>query len=85
MTIEVKLTPELESRLAAEAEARGLPLEEVAVIMLREALASDSTNSANLSTDEFHAMLKALAEGSERLPALATESFNRESFYEAEP
>ena len=35
-----------------------------------------------MSVDEFHRMLAAIAEGSERLPDLPTESFSRESFYE---
>jgi hypothetical protein len=35
----------------------------------------------NLTSEEFHAQLKALATGSERLPNLESESFTRESFY----
>ena len=85
MTIEVKLTPELEIRLTPEAEVRGFSLEQVAALVLREALASSSTHTGDLTTERFHAMLKALAEGSERLPALSTESFNRESFYQEHP
>jgi hypothetical protein len=82
VTIEVKLTPELESRLASEAEARGLSLEQVTLLILREALASACTRTSDLTTEDLHAMLKALAEGSERLPVLATETFRRVSFYE---
>jgi hypothetical protein len=82
VTIQVKLTPELETRLAAEAEARGLPLEEVAVIVLREALAGDFAPTPSLRAEDFHSMLKALAEGSERLPVLSTGTFTRDSFYE---
>jgi hypothetical protein len=33
-------------------------------------------------TIQFHAMLDALAEGSEKLPNLPAESFTRESLYE---
>lgn len=35
-----------------------------------------------MTIDEFHRMLAAVAEGSENLPDLPTESFSRESFYE---
>ncbi|HEX5434685.1 MAG TPA: hypothetical protein VFY05_10645 [Candidatus Angelobacter sp.] len=82
MTIQVKLTPELETRLAAEAEALGLPLEEAAVIVLREALGGEFSLPPNLSAEDFHVMLQALAEDSEQLPALSTRSFTRDSFYE---
>jgi hypothetical protein len=35
-----------------------------------------------MTIEEFHRMLAAIAEGSEKLPDLPTESFSRESFYE---
>jgi hypothetical protein len=35
-----------------------------------------------MSVEEFHRMLDAMAEGSERLPDFPTESFSRETFYE---
>lgn len=82
MTIHVELNPEIEARLVAEALAQGLPLEKVAERLLHEALASRSVPWGNLTVDEFHAMLSALAEGSETLPNLQTETFTRASFYE---
>jgi hypothetical protein len=82
MTINVELNPEIEARLAAEARARGVPLEKAAESLLQEALDSRSTTQERLSVEEFHAMLEALAKGSETLPNLATESFTRESYYE---
>jgi hypothetical protein len=82
MTIQVELSPEAEARLLAVAQAQGIPLEKVAERLLQEALTSRSVPSGNLSVDEFHTMLDALAKGSEKLPKLATESFTRESFYE---
>jgi hypothetical protein len=45
-------------------------------------LASPASGSGKPTLEEFHAMLQALAEGSEKLPDLPTESFTRESFYE---
>jgi hypothetical protein len=82
MTIRVELTPETEARLIAEARAKGLPLEKVAEQLLKEALHGLPLSQRQMSVDEFHRMLAAIAEGSERLPDLPTESFSRESFYE---
>ncbi len=82
MTLQVKLNPETEARLLAEAHAQGLSLETVAERLLQEALSSRSGPQGNLTVEEFHAMLGALATGSEKLPNLPTKSFARESFYE---
>jgi len=85
MTIEIELNPEIEARLAAEARAQGIPLERAAELLLQKALASSlpaREGGGNLSLEEFHEMLRLLAEGSEKLPNLPTESFTRESFYE---
>jgi hypothetical protein len=82
MTIKVELSPEIESRLAAEARAQGLPLETVAEKLLKEALTGRALSHRELSVEEFHQMLGVLAEGSEKLPNLPTDVFSRESFYE---
>ncbi len=83
MTIKVELKPEIEARLAAEARSQGIPLEKVAERLLQEALASRPVMpQGDLTIEEFHTMLDALAKGSEELPNLPTESFTRESFYE---
>jgi len=82
VTIRVELNPETEARLKAEAQAKGLPLEKVAEQLLSEALTGRISSGGQMSIEEFHRMLDAMAEGSERLPNLPTESFSRESFYE---
>ena len=82
MTIRIDLSPETEARLLAEARAQGLPLEKVAERLLKDALIERSSSRGVISIEEFHQMLDAMAEGSERLPDLPTESFSRESFYE---
>ena len=82
MTIRVKLNPDTEARLIAESRAQGLPPETIAERLLQEALTGRSMSRGQLSGEEFHRMLDAMAEGSERLPDLPTESFSRESFYE---
>jgi hypothetical protein len=82
MTIQLKLNSEMEARLIAEARAKGVPLEKIAEQLLEEALAGRSLHQGQMSVEEFHQMLHGMAEGSERLPDLPTESFTRESFYE---
>jgi hypothetical protein len=82
MTIRVELNPETEARLKAEARAKGLPVETVAEQLLKEALKGRAGSHGRLSVEEFHRMLDAMAEGSDKLPDLPTESFSRESFYE---
>jgi hypothetical protein len=82
MTIRVELSAETEARLKEEARAKGLPLEKVAEQLLKEVLTGRSSSRSQMSIEEFHRMLAAMAEGSEHLPDLPTESFSRESFYE---
>ena len=82
MTIRVDLNPEIEARLKDEARAKGLPLEKVAEQLLNEALTGRISSRGAMTVEEFHRMLDAMAEGSERLPDLPTESFSRASFYE---
>lgn len=85
MTIQVELRPATRARLAAEAQARGIPLEEYAGTVLDEAVASVGTGSGNLSTGDVRQMLREIAEGSEELPRIRTSAFTRESFYEDRP
>jgi hypothetical protein len=68
MTIRVELNPETEARLKAEARAKGLPLEKLAEELLKEALSERPLSRGQMSIEEFHRMLDAMAEGSERLP-----------------
>jgi hypothetical protein len=82
MTIQVELNSESEARLTAEAHARGVALETYASKLLQEVLLSPGRQRAKLTKDKYHAMLRVLADGSERLPELPTEGFARESFYE---
>jgi hypothetical protein len=82
MTIRVNLNPEVEARLISEARSQGVPLEKLAERLLNEALTASSLSHGVLTVDEFHHMLEDMAEGSEKLPNLPTESFSRESFYE---
>ncbi len=85
MTIRIEINPEIEAQLVAGAQARGLALEEYAENLLRDAIASHCESQGKLSVEELHAMLDAIAEGSENLPKLPTTAFTRESFYEGRP
>jgi hypothetical protein len=82
MTIRVELSAETEARLREEARVTGLPLEKIAEQLLAEVLNGRSLLRGQMSVEEFHQMLAGMAEGSEKLPDLPTESFSRESFYE---
>jgi hypothetical protein len=82
MTIRVDLNPETEARLIAQARSQGVPLEKLAERLLVQVLTESSSPHGALSVEEFHHMLEGMAEGSEKLPNLPTESFSRESFYE---
>jgi hypothetical protein len=82
MTIQVELNPEMGARLAAQARSQGMPLERAAAQIIEDAMAAGLAAPGRLTSADFHAMLVAIAEGSERLPNLPTESFTRESFYE---
>jgi hypothetical protein len=82
MTIRIELNAEIMERLAAEAEAHGIALEEYAERLLREAIANRAEPRGQISVGELHAMLAGIAEGSEKLPKVPTSAFTRESSYE---
>ena len=81
MTIQIELNPEIMERLAAEAAAHGIALEEYADRLLREAIAPRAKPQGQISVAELHTMLNAIAEGSEKLPKVPTSAFTRETFY----
>lgn len=82
MTIQVKLSPQAEARLASEALAHGIVPEKYAGRLLQDLLAPPAGASGKLTVDELNLMLSQIAEGSEQLPDLPTSAFTRESFYE---
>jgi hypothetical protein len=61
MTIKVELNPEMEARLAAEARAIGIALEEYAQRLLQQAIDSTPRSRSRASQDEFRRFLDALA------------------------
>jgi hypothetical protein len=82
MRIQLEFNSEFASRLCAEAEARGVGLDERAEALLREAIGTRPQPRGNLSVEELRAMLNAIGEGSDRLPRLPTSTFTRESLHE---
>lgn len=79
MTIQVELNPEMETRLAAEAQARGLALEQYAQQLLQDAMRSHDGERARPNQAEFRAFLDALAAKAPDVPHLRDESFSREA------
>jgi hypothetical protein len=82
MTIQVEVSPEIEAWLVTAAHARGVALETYAANLLHDALASSANGSGELTVEQFHKMLREIAEGSENLPRLPTSVFSRQIFYE---
>ena len=82
MTIQVELSPQAEAKLVGDASTHGLAPEAYAGKLLQEVLTADAQPKGKLTVETFHAMLDELAQGSDGLPTLATDTFTRGSFYE---
>jgi hypothetical protein len=81
VTIKIELNPEIEARLAAEAQAQGLELEEYALRLLQEAISSTRRRRSRASQQEFRGFLDALASKAPNVPQLRAETFSREMIY----
>ena len=81
MTIHVELNPEMETQLAAEAESHGMALEQYALRLLREAMASKTAGHSRASQQEFRDFLDALSRKPPNVPHLRSETFSRETIY----
>jgi hypothetical protein len=82
MTIQIELDPGTEARLTAEAEARGLALEDYASSLLRGSIPAYASGTGILTPESLKKMLKEMAKGSESRPVLPPEANDRASFYE---
>jgi hypothetical protein len=79
MTVRLDLKPDVEANLAAQAQARGVPL---AVYLQR--VIEDLARGAEVppaSLQDLEATLDALAEMGRDLPHLPSSAFSRESIY----
>jgi hypothetical protein len=80
MTVRIELTPEVAANLAAQAEARGLSLEEYVQRLVEDKVPVASERPQ--SPERIEAMLDKLAEMGKDLPRLPSSAFSRESIYQ---
>jgi hypothetical protein len=82
MVLQIELDPITEARLNAEAEVRGVAVEEYAVSLLRDSASDYPTGTGILTPEGLKRLSAELSRGSENLPVLPPEATDRESFYE---
>src|ERR1035441_10826072 len=78
----MKITVTISDELAAQAEARGLSVEIYVQSLVEEAGRNSLLPHLPRTPEQIEAFFEAMAEGSQKLPLLPTESFTRESFYQ---
>ncbi|GAC1399232.1 MAG: hypothetical protein NVSMB56_14190 [Pyrinomonadaceae bacterium] len=81
MATQIEVQPDTAACIAADAEARGISVDE----FLRELLMkkdAPETSKRSATIEEFRAALDSLAEGSENLPVLPPEANSRAFYYE---
>ncbi len=76
----MQISVTIPDQLAAQAESRGVPVEAYVSELLEQAAKPDAVIPLR-SREEIEAFFAAMAEGSESLSLLPTESFTRRSFY----
>ncbi|MGB6689564.1 MAG: hypothetical protein WBE76_17150 [Terracidiphilus sp.] len=81
MTIQVEVSPEVEARLSAEAQARGMALEAYAGKILQDNLPTYAIGKGVLTPEDVEELSRRLSEGSENLPILPPEVNDRASYY----
>jgi hypothetical protein len=79
MTVTLDLDPELQERVQAQANARGISLEAYLLSLIEAATPPAPGEGASL--EEFEAAMDAFSEGTEGLPVLSEEALSRESIY----
>ena len=82
MTIQVEVSPEVQARLAEQAEARGMALGHFAGQILEDNVRRYPVVPGKLTPEMVEDLSRRLSEGSESLPILPPEVNNRESYYE---
>jgi hypothetical protein len=78
----MQVTITIPDDLAAQAEARGLSVEAYVQMLVDEAGRKSLPPHPPRTREQIEAFFEAMAEGSQKLPLLPTESFTRESFYQ---
>jgi hypothetical protein len=84
VTVTLNLPPQVEQVYLAEAQARGLPVEEVMQEALVTARRSSVVEMEQLSPEEWMRAFKAWAHSHDRenLPVLSDEAVSRDSMYD---
>jgi hypothetical protein len=77
MTVRLELKPDIEANLAAQARARGIPLDAYLQDVIEELARSNAAPPASL--EDLRATLDALAEMGRGLPHLPSSALSRES------
>lgn len=78
----MQITVTIPDEFAALAQARGISLEAYVQSLVEEAGHKSLSSQQPRTPEQIEAFFEAMAEGSQKLPALPTESFTRESFYQ---
>jgi hypothetical protein len=81
--IHLELPPDVEARLAAEAEARGVGVGAYIESLIKQAISrkADAIRPRPTS-EEMRAFFATMAADSEKIPQLPDEAFQRQSFYQ---
>ena len=79
MTVRLEIKPEIEATLAAQARARGIPLDAYLQVVIEELAQTKPVSPPALQ--DLRATLDALAEMGRGLPPLPSSAFSRESIY----
>ena len=80
--IQIELRPEVEARLAAEAQAHGVEVQTYVESLLEQAVATRTILPRRRTREEMHAFFEAMSANSDKIPRLPDEAFTRESFYQ---
>jgi len=79
MTVRLELKPDVEENLAAQARARGVPLDTYLQSVIENLARAETAPPA--SPQDIEATLDRLAEMGRDLPHLSSSAFSRESIY----
>ena len=77
----MQITVTIPDEVAAQAQARGISVEVYVQSLVEEAGRKSLSFHPPRTPEQIEAFFEAMAEGSQKLPPLPTESFTRESFY----
>jgi hypothetical protein len=80
--MKIELKAEVEARLVAEAQAKGIAPPVYAASVIERAFAPNGERRAPRSPEVVRVWLNSLSQFSDKIPQLSEEAFTRASFYE---